>query len=256
MTNVFLWSTTPANNATADGSLWAEGMLPAAINDSARDNMAAQAMLRKDTSGEIVSGGSANAQTLTLNTASYNTLGDGHRFTFRAGFTNTGAATLNVNGTGAIAITDPIGNALVSGEIVAGGIYDVTYVSATPAWRLHRVDVSGAWIAYTPTVTAQTGTFTTVSATGAYKKIGKTVYVRQSITCTTVGTAATSVQTTLPAALSSISVGVFFNANTTKCGAAAAGLNTSTSLNLFLYDGTFPITSGQTIYVSVVYESS
>lgn len=51
---------------------------------------------------------------------------------------------------------------------------------------------------FTPTVTASSGTFTTVSATGAYTKIGRVVNFSIEITITTVGTASGAVIATLP----------------------------------------------------------
>lgn len=66
-----------------------------------------------------VSGGSANAYTVTLS-PSPSTLTDGLWFSFRANHTNTGPATLNVNGLGAKDLLRPNLEALVGGEIVAG----------------------------------------------------------------------------------------------------------------------------------------
>jgi hypothetical protein len=81
-------------------------------------------------------GGSANAQTLTLVPA-LTAYVDGGVFTFTAGFTNTGAATLNVNGVGAKNLRRVIGGsdaALTYGTIVAGVRYRVQYVQATDAF--------------------------------------------------------------------------------------------------------------------------
>lgn len=55
-----------------------------------------------------------------------------------------------------------------------------------------------AWTAYTPTVTAQTGSFTTVNATGKYIEIGKIVHFNYEITLTNIGTATGYVRITLP----------------------------------------------------------
>lgn len=41
--------------------------------------------------------------------------------------TNSGSATLNINGLGAKSILDPLGNALAGGELVAGGVYRFVY---------------------------------------------------------------------------------------------------------------------------------
>jgi hypothetical protein len=47
---------------------------------------------------------------------------------------------------------------------------------------------NAAWVAYTPTVTAQSGSFTTTSASGYYKRVGKICQVKAFVTITTVGT--------------------------------------------------------------------
>ena len=64
------------------------------------------------------------------------------------------------------------------------------------------------WISYVPTVTAGSGTFTTVSATGQYKELGKLVFYAIRAVITTNGTAATDVRASLPStAGSAIAVG-------------------------------------------------
>jgi hypothetical protein len=74
------------------------------------------------------SGGSANAQTLTI--ANYPAPLPGVAIRFIAGYTNTGAATLAVSGYSAISVyrTTPSGpSALIGGEIVAGQLTTVVY---------------------------------------------------------------------------------------------------------------------------------
>lgn len=87
------------------------------------------------------SGGSANAQTVASPTPTGFTLVVGKRITFLAGFTNTGATTLNVNSTGATSIFrytpgGPV--ALIGGEIIVNNyvecIFDGTrYILVTNA---------------------------------------------------------------------------------------------------------------------------
>lgn len=73
------------------------------------------------------SGGSANAQTLTLSPA-ITAYVAGQRFSFLAGFTNTAAATLNVNAVGAKNIFNAAtGAAIGAGELVVGRLYEVLY---------------------------------------------------------------------------------------------------------------------------------
>lgn len=70
------------------------------------------------------SGGSANAQTVTLDTAP--TLELGLMITFTAGYSNTGAMTLNANSTGAVNVKKGKSlDDLASGDIIAGAEYTV-----------------------------------------------------------------------------------------------------------------------------------
>lgn len=86
-----------------------------------------------------VTGGTANAQTLTLApalTALYN----GMRIRFKALNSNTGATTLNVNGIGATPIQLFSATALQGGEIIGGVFYEVIYDSGNVAWILVPAD--------------------------------------------------------------------------------------------------------------------
>lgn len=70
--------------------------------------------------------GSGNAHELTLATAP--TLALGLTITFTASYTNTGATTLNANGTGVATIKRGLErNDLTAGDIVSGGVYTVYY---------------------------------------------------------------------------------------------------------------------------------
>src|SRR5690606_11907309 len=121
-----------SNNATSDSGInWAEGQPPSSVNNSARVMMGRIAELLGDLGGATAAGGTANALTLTANSA-VTAHADGLRMSFRAVAANTGAATLNVNGIGAkpirkITITGE--SALVGGEIREPGIYEVVYCS-------------------------------------------------------------------------------------------------------------------------------
>jgi len=82
------------------------------------------------------SGGTANAQTVTVSGfASTN----GQTFYFVAGYTNSGAMTLSVNGGSPIAVVKPTpsGTATLTGtEVVAGSVSGVTYYSTTGQFQL------------------------------------------------------------------------------------------------------------------------
>lgn len=168
MTNVYNWSTDPANNGTADGALWPEGQLPSTVNNSARDNMAAIAQWRDDTSGKLATSLGPNALTLTLATTTLSALAVGMTFTFQVPTTNTGAVTLSVNGLPAKAVRRDGGIALTGGELVVGGVYRVTYV-ADDTFRLHNI--ASAFVApqyVTKAGDVMTGTLSVRSSVSQY----------------------------------------------------------------------------------------
>lgn len=80
-------------------------------------------------------GGTANAQTGSMAPA-VTALVQGMKIRFKAGVTNTGAATLDVNGTGAVAVQLLSGIPLQGGELTAGLVYEAFYESPVPAWVL------------------------------------------------------------------------------------------------------------------------
>lgn len=73
-----------------------------------------------------ISTGSANAYVLALSPALAAHVA-GMSIRIKANFTNTGAATLNINSLGAIAIKRPDGSALQANDILSGSIITVTY---------------------------------------------------------------------------------------------------------------------------------
>lgn len=116
-------------------------------------------------------------------------------------------------------------------------------------------DTGTAWTAYAPAITAATGAFTTVSATGRYKQIGKTVFVQISIVDTANGTAATNAVSTLPVPASVAALYSLSGIN--SAGAAITCLIVATNqLNIFKYDTTFPLGTGQQLWITGVYEAA
>lgn len=139
-TGIYSWSQTAGTNSAADSTIaWPEGQLPGTVNDSARAMMAVISKWRDDlagvlpSNGTIVSGGSINAQTITTN-GSIAALTNGWTVTFRAGFSNTGACTLAVDGLAAKQIQLNAGANLTGGEIAAGSTYTVRYSQPADAW--------------------------------------------------------------------------------------------------------------------------
>jgi len=134
----YKWSQTANNNASIDSTInWAEGQSPGSVNNSARAMMAASAKERDDTSGKLETAGTSDDYTLTTYQA-FASLIDGMTVTFTASFTNTGAATLNVDTLGAKALVMWPGEDLLAGKLVEGGIYAATYNAAEEEFRLHQ----------------------------------------------------------------------------------------------------------------------
>ena len=119
----------------------------------------------------------------------------------------------------------------------------------------------GAWTPYTPTITAQSGTFTTTSAAGRYKTVGKTVFFMLEITITAVGTASGVVNASLPlASVASTASGYGWivtgqraNDNFMMAGSIVPN---STVCGVILYTGASAIGAGNILVVSGCYESA
>lgn len=168
MTNgIFGWSQTAASNATQDSINFAEGQAPSTVNDSARGLMSIVAKYLYDNSGQITTGGSANAQTATTGTG-FTALNTGLMVALKAGYTNSGATTLNVDALGAKAVYLN-GTALAGGEIVTGGVYIYAYNSTLNGG-------AGAWQLLNPTVTLSDGSITTAKLAANAATVAKLAY--------------------------------------------------------------------------------
>ena len=117
-------------------------------------------------------------------------------------------------------------------------------------------DTGGAWTVSNPVPTASSGTFTSVSCTLRVKKIGFINFVNISIIVTTNGTAAGAVLLPLPftAAATTVIAGREVQAagkmlsGTINAGAA--------SISIANYDNSYPASSGTTLSLSGVIEST
>jgi len=129
------WSQTANSNSTADSNInWQEGQSPGSVNNSARAMMAAIAKYRDDLSGNLVTGGSSTAYTLTTNQG-LSALTDGFMVRARMDETSGAAPTLNVDGLGAKPIvTDVSATAIPTGALVGGQIYSFVYDSTAEGW--------------------------------------------------------------------------------------------------------------------------
>ena len=129
------WSETDSSNNSTPPHGWPAGMNPSQVEPTARGMMGAIKRWYNRTGITVVSGGTANAQTLTYDVApSAYVAGD--QYTFQAGVTNTSATTINVNSLGAIAVVTSTGDALTGGEIVKDATVTVFYDGTS--FRLQR----------------------------------------------------------------------------------------------------------------------
>lgn len=113
-----------------------------------------------------------------------------------------------------------------------------------------------SWSVYSPTVTASSGTITSYTATGRYKKIGRTVFVQADVSIVNVGTAVGQVIITLPFTSAAFwfmglsrEIGV-----SDKLGSAAVPPSTNTAFAID-YSATTFLASGKRVVISVTYET-
>jgi len=121
--------------------------------------------------------GSSNTYALTLVPAitAYPT---GMRVRFIANHASTGAATLNIDSVGAVAIKRQDGStALAAGDIISGDVIEVIHDGTN--WRLLGRIISPfiPWTAWTPSLGGEGGLTWSVSSTNcAYCKIGQVCF--------------------------------------------------------------------------------
>lgn len=117
-------------------------------------------------------------------------------------------------------------------------------------------DTGTAWTAYTPTLTAGSGTLTTASATGRYKLLGKTLFIEAEATITTNGTGATSLILSLPSPLVGAATAyILAGREIALTGAAFTGtVNGGSTITLVKYDNTYGVGNGSVVAVSGVIE--
>ena len=110
-----------------------ENMAPSAVNDGARALEGIVARWHKDTNGSKASTGSANAYIFAAD-QTLSAYYDGLEICFDANFTNTGAATLNVDAVSVDPIVWPDQTALASGDIVSGS--KITVIHDGTSWQI------------------------------------------------------------------------------------------------------------------------
>lgn len=180
--------------------------------------------------------GSGNAFTVTMpNTRGSNV--DGDEVVFKANRSNTGAATLNVDGIGAVPIRKADGEALIAGDITSGLIYEVRYDAANTRFQLVSPALSDAIsaassasaAAASAAAAAASASAASTSASAAASSAAAAAASAASITLplpiTSGGTGATSAAnafTALKQAASELATGVVEKATIAEVRSAAA----------------------------------
>lgn len=146
-------------------------------------------------------GGTANAQTLTLSPAitAYTT---GARVRFIAGATNTAACTININSVGANTIKKNLGSTdLAAGDIFTGGIYEIVYNGTNWVLADQASRITQDWTASGLTAS---GSMTVSSISVSYAKYAiiapQLVFMTLHVSFTLGGTPSTAVNVPLPVA--------------------------------------------------------
>lgn len=146
------------------------------------------------------------------------------------------------NGTNAVSVKPLDLSGAAAGQI----IFPASQNASANANTLDDYEEVTNWA---PTITAQSGTFTTVSSSGWYTKVGNLVTFFLAITVTNAGTAAGGAIFTLPytAATSWVGCGVLTTTPFTSLSVSDGGSNTAIVLE---YDGTTAIATGAVMWVS------
>lgn len=122
-----------------------------------------------------------------------------------------------------------------------------------PGGTIFTQNPAASWTAYTPTIFSGAGSITSYTATGTWIKIGNVVQYQMAITVTDNGTGSGAVYALLPAQSKTNSVGAGRNSGTGDM-LSALTIPSGTHTQISLYDGTYPVASTQTLYVSGSYE--
>ena len=133
---------------------WPENMAPSAVNNAGRADEGILARWHKDTNGSKATTGSTNAYVFAAD-QTLSAYYDGLVIAADANFTNTGAATLNVDAVGADSIVLQNGQPLVGGEIVSGQKFWVVHDGTN--WQLLNPAANGTVQIYSSDAGATTG---------------------------------------------------------------------------------------------------
>lgn len=144
-----------------------------------------------------------------------------------------------------------------AGSDITTGTDDAKFLTSKALADATVGKLGAAWTNYTPTPTSGTGSFTTVSASGYWTQIGKTVHFIVTVTITTNGTAATSVVVPLPTNAAR-AAGRFFGGEKAAVGFPVAGYMSAVgAITLVkMSDNSYPGGNGYAIEINGTYEAA
>lgn len=136
MSAVTTWSLTPSDNNSAPPNGWPEGQAAASVNNCARQMMADLAREFQVNAVKVlasVAGTNTITGTMSPDLTSYSA---GMAVIFTPANNNTGATTLNIDSLGALDVFKEDGDALASGDLVAGVPAFLVLDSGADDWYL------------------------------------------------------------------------------------------------------------------------
>lgn len=112
------------------------------------------------------------------------------------------------------------------------------------------------WFTHGATITAGTGTLTTVSSTQKHKIVGKLIIIQQSIVITTNGTGAGTIITTLPINADTGIITHFGNGREVNIGGKTLNVHNQATgtAGIENYDNTYPAGTGYTLHLRYEYQ--
>jgi hypothetical protein len=100
------------------------------------------------------------------------------------------------------------------------------------------------------TITPQTGAFSNATASVRYKTLGKTMFINLTVNLINVGTGSGNLIVTLPLSIITSPSQPLYGRETALTGKMLQAISaSSTTLNIFNYDNTVPMTNGYVLYL-------